>query len=143
MFRALCAHHQEVKIVLYSIWYHHTSRWPSGAQVESGPLSTCVRDGHLHMKMEPTECSETSAYKIQTPENCPEESIHHSEHGESLKSRILRHTVRRIFSSPNERLKLGQNLIYSELHKTHSCLAAIREDLPKRFLSGSVTRYGK
>jgi len=24
MFRALCAHHQEVKIVLYSIWYHHT-----------------------------------------------------------------------------------------------------------------------
>ena len=24
MFRALCAHHQAVKIVLYSIWYHHT-----------------------------------------------------------------------------------------------------------------------
>ena len=34
MFRALCAHHQEVKIVLYSIWYRHTCRWPSGAQVE-------------------------------------------------------------------------------------------------------------
>ena len=31
IFRALCAHHQEVKIVLYSIWYHHTCRWPSGA----------------------------------------------------------------------------------------------------------------
>ena len=29
MFRALCAHHQEVKIVLYSIWYRHTCRWPS------------------------------------------------------------------------------------------------------------------
>jgi len=28
MFRALCANHQEVKIVLYSIWYHHTCRWP-------------------------------------------------------------------------------------------------------------------
>ena len=29
MFRALCAHHQEVKIVLYSIWYRHTetSEW--------------------------------------------------------------------------------------------------------------------
>ena len=26
MFRALCAHHQEVEIVLYSIWYHHTCR---------------------------------------------------------------------------------------------------------------------
>jgi len=33
MFRALCAHHQEVKIVLYSIWYHHTCRWLSCAQV--------------------------------------------------------------------------------------------------------------
>jgi hypothetical protein len=29
MFRLLCAHHQEVKIVLYGIWYHHTetSEW--------------------------------------------------------------------------------------------------------------------
>jgi len=27
------------------------------------------------MKMEQTECSETSAYKIQTPENYPEESL--------------------------------------------------------------------
>ena len=36
MFRALCALHQEVKIVLYSIWYSHTYRWPSGAQVERG-----------------------------------------------------------------------------------------------------------
>ena len=26
MFRALCAHHQEVKIVLYSIWYHYNLR---------------------------------------------------------------------------------------------------------------------
>ena len=49
MFRALCAHHEEVKIVLYSIWYHHTCRWPSGAQVERGPpddahivLETCT-----------------------------------------------------------------------------------------------------
>jgi len=31
-----CAHHQEVKIVLYSLWYHHTYRRSSGA-----------RDGHL------------------------------------------------------------------------------------------------
>jgi len=26
MFRALCVHHQEVTIVLYSIWYRHTYR---------------------------------------------------------------------------------------------------------------------
>ena len=36
MFRVLCAHHQEVKTVLYSIWYHDTCRWPSGVQVERG-----------------------------------------------------------------------------------------------------------
>ena len=29
MFRAPCAHRQEVKIVLYNLWYHHTYRWPS------------------------------------------------------------------------------------------------------------------
>jgi len=40
------------------------------------------------MKMEQTECSETSAYKIQTPGNSPVENIQHTEHGESLKSRI-------------------------------------------------------
>jgi len=39
--------------------------------------------------MEQTECSETSACKIQTPGNYPEESIQHTEHGESLKSRKL------------------------------------------------------
>jgi len=26
MFRALCSHHREVKIVLYSIWYRHNCR---------------------------------------------------------------------------------------------------------------------
>jgi hypothetical protein len=38
--------------------------------------------------MEQIECSETSAYKIQTPGNHPEENIQHTEHGESLKSKI-------------------------------------------------------
>jgi len=41
---------------------------------------------YLPMKMEQTECSETSAYKIQTPGNRPKESIQHSGHCESLKS---------------------------------------------------------
>jgi hypothetical protein len=39
------------------------------------------------MKMEQTECSETSAYKIQTPGNYPEGNIQHTEHSESLKSK--------------------------------------------------------
>ena len=40
---------------------------------------------YLPMKMQ--QCSQSSANKIQTPGNCPEESIQHSERGESLKSR--------------------------------------------------------
>jgi hypothetical protein len=39
------------------------------------------------MKMEQTAYSETLAFELQTPGNNPEESIRHSKHGESLKSR--------------------------------------------------------
>ena len=38
--------------------------------------------------MEETECFETLAYKIRKPGNYAEENIQHSEHGESLKSRV-------------------------------------------------------
>ena len=31
-----CAHRQEAKIVLNSLWYHHTYRWPSRAPVDRG-----------------------------------------------------------------------------------------------------------
>jgi len=59
------------------------------------PNFICRRFGTLclavseHSVWQQTECSETSAYKIQTPGNYTEESIQHSEHGESLKSRML------------------------------------------------------
>jgi len=43
----------------------------------------------LLMKMERTVCSETLAHKIQTMVNRPKERIQHSQHGESLKSRIF------------------------------------------------------
>jgi hypothetical protein len=36
-----CAHRQEVKIVLYTLWYHHTYRWPSRAQVQGMVTYTC------------------------------------------------------------------------------------------------------
>ena len=39
-----CAHHQEVKIALHCLWYHHTYRWPSRAQVERGVLSQPVQE---------------------------------------------------------------------------------------------------
>jgi len=42
---------------------------------------------HLPAYEDGTECSETSAYKLQTPGNYPKESIQHSENGKSLKSR--------------------------------------------------------
>ena len=36
MFRALCVHHQEVKTVLYSLWYHHTqtSEWSKITKIQ-------------------------------------------------------------------------------------------------------------
>jgi len=48
--RALCANHQEVKIVLYSIWYHHTCRWPSCAQVESSLMynKLIIKEDFVH-----------------------------------------------------------------------------------------------
>jgi hypothetical protein len=58
------------------------------------------------MKMEQIECSETSAYKIQTPGNHPEENIQHTEHGESLKSK--RHCACECYS---DKLKTGMNNI--------------------------------
>jgi len=51
---------------------------PTFRNTLSVPSSSAYEDG--------TECSETSAYKIQAPGNYPEESIQHSEQGESLKS---------------------------------------------------------
>jgi len=37
MFRAPCAHHQEVKIALHSLWYHHTetSEWSKITKIQS------------------------------------------------------------------------------------------------------------
>ena len=57
MFRALCAHHEEVKIVLYSIWYRHTA--VGGRPVHRlgedrlSPLSTGAPDDHLQSVMIP------------------------------------------------------------------------------------------
>jgi len=46
MFRALLCSSSGDQIVLYSIWYHHTCRWPSRAQSSlnlcTGRPPTCV-----------------------------------------------------------------------------------------------------
>jgi len=44
---------------------------------------------HLPAYEDRTVCSETSAYKIQTPGNYPKEKIQHTENSESLKSRMF------------------------------------------------------
>jgi hypothetical protein len=49
------------------------------------------------MKMEQTECSETSAYKIQRPGIQPKERMQHSEHGDSLRGRIIFCVVKHSF----------------------------------------------
>ena len=59
MFRAPCAHHQEVKIVLYSIWYHHTCWWPSGTPVEIRVVSQPVQGTATY------RCDDTSCCVIQ------------------------------------------------------------------------------
>jgi len=40
--QALCAHHREIKIVLYSIWYRQTCRWLSRAEVERGLVQSSL-----------------------------------------------------------------------------------------------------
>jgi hypothetical protein len=42
------------------------------------------------MKMEQTECSETSEYKIQTPGNYPVENMQHTEHEEKFEIKNTR-----------------------------------------------------
>jgi len=64
----------------------------SFSRINTPTLSTpVILHTYPPIKMEQTDCSEKLAYKIQTPGNYPEESIQHSKHGESLKSRIYQY----------------------------------------------------
>jgi hypothetical protein len=49
----------------------------------------CLFHLHICLRRWNRQYSETSAYKLQTPGNYPEENIQYSEHGEILKSRIV------------------------------------------------------
>jgi hypothetical protein len=50
--------------------------------------------------MEPTECSETSAFNIQTPGKYPEENLPYLQHGESLKTTGIDSINARTFTFP-------------------------------------------
>ena len=90
------------------------------------------------MKMEQTECSETSAYKIQTPRIYPEESIEHSEQDKILKSinryfffAFFRNRYLRYNSLFDPHMQEGVNLypwVYFERHYfTHQFRAYVYE----------------
>ena len=51
MFQALCAHHQEVKIVLYILWYHHTetSEWSKITKIQFYKYEQIVAKFYYHM----------------------------------------------------------------------------------------------
>ena len=63
-----------------------------------------------------------SAYEIQTPRNYPEESIQHSEHGESLKSRIIEicYKLRHVQLAFKTGRTFNQNLITLDVFDTLS-----------------------
>jgi len=67
VFRTLYAHHQGVKTILYSIWYHYTCRWPSGAQVERGLVGRRSNQSSLNLRTgwPPTVCDDTRCCIIQ------------------------------------------------------------------------------
>jgi hypothetical protein len=54
-------------------------------------LSKVTANKPLLLKMEPTQCSETSAFNTQTPGKYPEDNSSLPQHGESLKSRTIKH----------------------------------------------------
>jgi hypothetical protein len=68
------------------------------------------------MKMEQTECFETSAYKIKMPGNYPEENIQHTEHGESLKSSMIE---RCLLQTRNRALSYSNNFTVTSKYSQH------------------------
>ena len=73
MFRAPCAHRQEVKIVLYSFWYHHTCRWPSRA-----------RGGHLQVWWDARSTEHQKKYQYS---RCTSQNTEHS-HKENMRGAV-------------------------------------------------------
>jgi len=100
---------------------------------------------HLPAYEDGTECYETSAYKIQTSGNYPEESLQHSEHGESLKSRIPWIFFTDIWQNPLE----GRSGRHEDLrHRTQTPITRrhnlgqgeIRTDEPRVWTAEDSTR---
>ena len=72
-----------------------------------------VPSSYLPAYEDGTECSKLLAYKIQIQGNYPEENIQHSEHGKSLKSRILHYQV------PCRETQVGSFAVSTGQHQRH------------------------
>ena len=87
------------------------------------------------MKMEQTQCSETPAYKIQTPGNYPEESIRHTEHGKSLKSRMCTFLIQNDhYRKPAFNVTVNNIVLQFAIHQKGM------ED-PTKYISQTISMY--
>jgi hypothetical protein len=87
--------------------FKHSHNWwivfwvfPRRLSIKSRRFGTLCRSHHQQvLKMELTQCSETSAFYTQTPGKYLEDNSSLLQHGESLKSRML--TITDIINFPN------------------------------------------
>jgi hypothetical protein len=84
-FGLLCnrTHPYSVTLLTIGAGYFRAKHSPVGYPNHSQIYSFCT---YLPMKMEQIECSETSAYKIQTPGNCPKRKIQQTESNKNMRS---------------------------------------------------------
>ena len=92
-------------------------------------FSFLVHSTHIYLpiKMEQTECSETSAYKLQTPGNYPEESIQQLSVSFPLKMGPLRFIETQMNEDHNHR---AVNIWILHKHKPDCCFIPRRDKLP-------------
>ena len=108
-----CAHHQEVKIALPSLWYHHTYRWPSRA-----------RDGH-YMVQSPSWEANWFAAGQEIPRISRNSKVHYHTHKRPPPVSIL--------GQPNpvhiptyHLLEIHHNIIHPSTPRSPQCSLSLR-----------------
>ena len=104
---------------------------PAFQNTLSVPSSQAGRyEEYLPIYEDGTECSETLAHKIRTPGNYAEESTQHSEHGNSLKSRMycFLDSSDNVVANPITSLLYWKQISYTKLFQVQE-LACLRNIL--------------
>jgi hypothetical protein len=89
------------------------------------------------MKMEQIECSETSAYKIQTPENYPEENIQHARQDRQIQTELAFTLAKNAAKSNPFEIILLQTTRKKNNGKTEETLATAVVTLETERIKGS------